>query len=421
MILIRSAGLCLVLFVFCGWAQAGGPKGGPAFDSYEWTEIRATAPIICDFINPCFPSDPWHWEPRAGLQAVELNNRLFVIGGRTPKETFIPFDSVIHGDVWVSDDLGESWTELLADAEADGLWRKRAYFEAVTKGGHMYVLGGQNFSLQPNDCTFWPPDAPFPCPEFISVSEFFNDVWRSKDGLNWEEMTPEADWEGRAGLGAASFKGKLWVMAGSQNDDEDINGQNRIFFNDVWYSEDGSEWQMATDDAPWEPRAGGVVLSKGGYLYILGGEKGFTDPNDYFNDVWRSKNGADWERVTDSAPWSPRPGHKCSVVADHFVCMGGFGFPFNPSDVWVSKDGADWTLVNVMPWDNDPDPFCGNSPPLRCDNVRYDFDMLTVSGAGNGQKPAIFTFGGDRERFILDPVSNFFRVDNDVWRFAPPE
>jgi hypothetical protein len=415
------ASLFLAFFLFQPSVAADGPRGGPAFDSYQWTEIRETAPVICDFINPCTPSDPWHWEPRAGLQAVELHNRLYVIGGRTPKETFIPFDSVIHGDVWMSDDLGETWTEILQDAEAEGLWRRRAYFEAVTHGGQMYVLGGQNFSLVPNDCSFWPPDAPFPCPEFISVSEFFNDVWRSKNGMDWEEMTAEAAWSGRAGLGAASFKGKLWVMAGSQNDDADINGQNRIFFNDVWYSDDGSEWHLATENAPWVPRAGGVVLSKGGYLYILGGEKGFTNPNDYFNDVWRSKNGADWELVTASAPWSPRPGHKCSVVADHFVCMGGFGFPFNPSDVWVSKDGADWSLVNVMPWDNDPDPFCGNSPPLRCDNVRYDFDMLTVSGAGKGQKPAVFTFGGDRERFILDPVSNFFRVDNDVWKFAPAD
>ncbi len=421
---IKAAGLCLAVFLLLPNAIAKGPKGGPSFENYQWTEIRPTSPIICDFVDlldPCFPSDPTHWEPRAGLQAVELNNHLFVIGGRTPSESFIPFDSFIHGDVWVSNDLGETWFELIADAETAGLWRNRAYFEAVTKGGHMYVLGGQNFRLVENDCTFWPEDAPFPCPPFISDSEFFNDVWRSPNGVDWEEMTPQADWEARAGLGAVSFKGKLWVMAGSQNDDEDINGQNRIFFNDVWYSGDGSEWHQATDDAGWEPRAGGVVIAKGGYMYILGGEKGFTDPNDYFNDVWRSKNGKDWELVTANAGWSPRPGHKCSVVADHIVCMGGFGFPFNPSDVWVSKDGADWEQVNWTPWDNDPDWVqCSNSPPLRCDNVRYDFDMLTVSGNGKGQKRAIFTFGGDRGRFELDPFSNFFRVENDVWRFAPP-
>ena len=33
-------------------------------------------------------------------------------------------------------------------------------------------------------------------------------------------------------------------------------------------------------NAPWEARAGGVALVKGGWLYLLGGEKGFTDPAD---------------------------------------------------------------------------------------------------------------------------------------------
>ena len=256
--------------------SAAGPKGGPSFETYAWTEIRPT-----QFFNPL------HWEPRAGLQAVELHNRLFVIAGRSPKDTDIPRDSLIHGDVWASDDLGVNWVELLEDAESAGLWRNRAYFEAVTQDNHMYILGGQNFIATPTPpfvCATWPPELG-PCPEFITVSDFFNDVWRSPDGVNWEAMTNEAPWEARAGLSAASFKGKLWILAGSQNDDASIGGLDRKFFNDVWYSKDGSEWYAATMSAPWEARAGGVALAKGGWLYLLGGEKGFTDPADYFNDV----------------------------------------------------------------------------------------------------------------------------------------
>ena len=380
---------------------AGGPKGGPSFESYEWTEIRPT-----QFFNPL------HWEPRAGLQAVELHNKLFVIAGRSPKNTDIPRDSLIHGDVWVSHDLGVNWEEMLEDAEAAGLWRNRAYFEAVTQGNHMYILGGQNFVTEPAPpffCDAWPPELG-PCPEFITVSDFFNDVWRSTDGVNWQEMTSEAPWEARAGLSAASFKGHLWVMAGSQNDDASIGGLDRKFFNDVWYSKDGSQWHAATKDAPWEARAGGVVLVKGGWLYMLGGEKGFTDPVDYFNDVWRTKNGKHWELVTDNAGWSPRPGHKCAVLANYFVCMGGFGIPLNPMDSWVSKNGATWSQASDSPWD-------AKSP----DDIRYDFDMLTVKGGMGGLKPSIFTFGGDRETFILPPEVNFFRVENDVWRYGPME
>ena len=107
--------------------------------------------------------------------------------------------------------------------------------------------------------------------------------------------------------------------------------------------------------------------------------------------------------------------------------MGGFGSPVNPSDIWVSKDGSDWTQVSSTPWNNDPnwdaitDPFCASTAPgLVCDNIRYDFDMLTVKGGKGGMKPSIFTFGGDREVFFPIPF-NYFRVENDVWRYSPQD
>jgi len=422
-----------------------GPKGGPSFASYEWTEIKET-----DFF------DPDHWEPRAGLQAAELHNHLFVIAGRTPAPSpENPFGSIIHGDVWVSSDLGKTWVELIEDAESAGLWKNRAYFEAVTKGNYMYIMGGQNFasvSVEP----------PFFEPVFIP-SEFFKDVWRSTDGVNWEMMTDNAEWavppleppcpqlpsQGRAGLSAVSFKGKLWILGGSQGDDVSIGGGgpppefseepedecviDRKLFNDVWYSDDGSQWHQATADAPWEARAGGIAIVKGGWLYYMGGEKGFEGEDDYFNDVWRTKDGANWELVTEAADWSKRPGHKCAVLDNHFVCMGGFGalnpfppdFDTNPSDIWVSKDGAVWEQVSSSPWNNDPshaDCVLAQPPqlPIFCDNVRYDFDMLTVKGGTGGMKPSIFTFGGDREIFVPIP-GNEFRVENDVWRYSPEE
>lgn len=432
MSLIKATGVCLTLFLLHSSVIAKGPKGGPSFTNYEWTEIVETDFLAAD-----------RWEPRAGLQAVELHNHLFVIAGRTPNPTDDnPFASTIHGDVWVSPDLGNTWVELLEDAESAGLWKNRAYFEAVTQGGYIYITGGQNFT------TFIPG-----FPPTIIPSEFFKDVWRSKDGVEWVLMTDDAEWsmlpqatnppgicgppisQGRAGLSVVSFKGKLWVLGGSQGDDLSIGGgpNCRQVFNDVWYSQDGSEWHMATGDAPWEARAGGVALVKGGWLYYMGGEKGFTGEDDYFNDVWRTKDGMTWQEVTgpDGAGWSPRPGHKCSVLANHFVCMGGFAaldpfppnFDTNPSDIWVSKDGADWVQVSDSPWNNDPyytDCIFAIPPqlPIACDDVRYDFDILTVSGGKGGMKPSIFTFGGDREIFVPIP-GNEFRVENDVWRYSP--
>jgi hypothetical protein len=372
----RSLLLLSVVFLLGASTVMGASSQDVA--AYEWTKV--------------FDGQDAYWARRAGLQVVELRNDFYLMGGRTPLDPNIPFASIIWADVWRSGDRGVSW-ELIADQQ----WPARAYFQAVSKGGHMYVLGGQDFGL------------------FGSPSTFFNDVWRSNDGVDWEQMTADAGWAGRAGFSAVVFKGEIYVLGGSQGDDIATGGSGRTFFNDVWKSSDGRSWEMVTDAAPWEPRAGASALVKDGYIYLLGGEEGFVceplpfcDPP-YFNDVWRSRDGFVWELVTPFAEWSKRPGHQCQVLINNIVCFGGFGLLENPMDVWVSRDGYDWEQVSDSPWN-------AETP----DDIKWDFDALAVEGGKGGGRPAIYTFGGDRERFGLPPQINFFRVDDEVWRFAPP-
>jgi hypothetical protein len=379
-------------------------------DAFTWTERLPDAP----------------WAARAGLRVVELEGRLFLMGGRTPNESTIPGDSTIWADVWASDDGGATWTQLVVGDEP-GMWPARAYFQAVVHDDAIVVLGGQDFGLQENPfCALLeqglepPPglgiDPDAPCPEFLPSSQFFDDVWRSSDGITWEAVTEDAPWDGRAGLSAAVLGDQIYVLAGSKNDDSAIvgaGGPQRIYFNDVWRSADGAEWELVTDAAPWEPRAGAAVVVRDDRLYVLGGEDGFTceplpdcEPP-YFNDVWSTVDGAEWELVTEAAGWSPRPGHVCELVGDQFVCFGGFGLIENPTDVWASPDGATWTELSTPPW-NVADP----------SEVKYDFDALVVDDPVAG--PTVLTFGGDRETFDFTDPENFRRVDDDVWAFAAP-
>jgi len=393
-----TALLAGLLFIFV-MVTAVTAASGIDFSSYEWTEVNEDAA----------------WSPRAGLQVVELRNQFYLMGGRTPNPPSfppIPGDSQIWGDVWKSNDQGASWDKIL-NTDDTTHWPARAYFQAVTHRSYMYVLGGQNFKVIDNpDC----PPFPSECPPQISVSDFFNDVWRSRDGVTWQQMTDDADWAGRAGLSSVVFKGEIFVLGGSFNDDPAIIGgpPTRVYFNDVWKSRDGSNWELMTDSAPWAPRAGAAVVTKNGYMYLLGGEDGFVceplpfcDPP-YFNDVWRSRDGANWELVTEEAEWTARPGHQAAVLKDNIVLFGGFGLITNPMDVWVSKDGANWVQVSDSPW-NAAEP----------DDIKYDFDVLVSKGARGGLGPSIFTFGGDRETFDFTNPTNYLRVDNDVWRFSP--
>jgi len=353
-----------------------------------------------------------------------LRNNFYLMGGRTPRPpTFppIPGDSDIWGDVWTSSDKGASWQRIL-ETDDEQHWPARAYFQAVTKGNHMYVLGGQNFKVEPNNCPPFVPD----CPPFVSFSDFFNDVWRSRDGVRWQQMTEAAPWDGRAGLSTVVHKGEIYVMGGSFNDDPAVIGgpPTRVYFNDVWKSRNGRDWVQMTGNAPWAPRAGAITVVKNGYIYLLGGEDGFVClPSSsrcppYYNDVWRSRNGADWELITASADWPSRPGHQVVVLNNHFVLFGGFGLsadpsdpfkPSNPMDIWVSKDGKRWTQVSDSPW-NAATP----------EEIKYDFDALVVRKGWFRTRSSIYTFGGDRETFDFTDLNNYLNVDNDVWRFSPP-
>ncbi|HMS62096.1 MAG TPA: hypothetical protein PKD63_07435 [Solirubrobacteraceae bacterium] len=384
----------------------------PASASAFWSGNAVFAGFGWSQTNP-----DTEWTQRAGLQAVELGDRLFVMGGRTPLDPQVvpvPGASTIWSDVWRSRDDGASWKKT-----AEGQWPARAYFQAVTLRDRMYVIGGQDFSVIPNPGCAAPPGCP-PQPSQIPVSQFFNDVWSSRDGASWTRegraSGPGADrWEGRAGLSAVAFKGRLYVFGGSRNDDSAIvgpGGPARVYYNDVWSSSDGRSWTRETEHAPWAPRAGAAAVVKDGFMYLLGGEDGFIcTPQTprcppYYNDVWRTRNGRDWEQVTAAAAWSPRPGHQCVVVLDRIVCFGGFGFPVNPVDMWSSRDGATWNPLPDAPWN-------ATSP----EQVKYDFDALTVRAGG--LRPSILTFGGDRETFDFGDPANWLRVDGDVWRYGP--
>ena len=172
-----------------------------------------------------------------------------------------------------------------------------------------------------------------------------NEVWSSSDGLTWEQATDHAGWSPRLAAGAVAFKGRLWVLGGTE---DYYFGDDKSLKNDVWSSADGKEWKREVANAPWSPRAYHAAVVHDGKIWVLGGGN-YVPRYHALNDVWCSSDGTHWEQVTEHAPWAPRIWFSAVVYRDRMWVLGGWSN--NPSknwgDVWYSQDGKDWTKLAV--------------------------------------------------------------------------
>ena len=204
-----------------------------------------------------------------------------------------------------------------------------------------------------------------------------NDVWSSADGKNWSQETAHAAWTTRYSHQALSHNGRLYVLGGRRD-----NSNN--YLNDVWSSADGQNWSLETAHASWTRRSEHQALSHNGRLYVLGGRN-----NGYLNDVWSSADGKNWSQETAHAAWTTRYGHQALSHNGRLYVLGGDTNkdPFRLNDVWSSANGKNWSLETA------------NAPWPR----RYSHQALSHNGR-------LYVLGGDTNK---DP---FFL--NDVWSSA---
>jgi len=163
-----------------------------------------------------------------------------------------------------------------------------------------------------------------------------SDIWSSEDGIQWNLVTDKAPWKERRSVSAVVFKDKLWVMGG-------WNQYDYKYMNDIWVTEDGQNWTLATSTEPrWQGREGQIVREYNGKLWLMGGVD-FTKRITY-NDVWSSEDGYTWTLVTDNAAWSPRYDHEVQPFKGALYLTGGLHINTQDteSEVWVSTDGINW-------------------------------------------------------------------------------
>jgi len=273
--------------------------------------------------------------PRDGAGALSFQGRMWLIGGWNPKDK-THFPRICSNDVWSSPD-GVSWTmekpntfrDASFDAAAD--WEGRHTAGYAVLNGKMWIAGGD-----------------------VNQKHYQNDVWSSADGRRWERVAASVPWAPRALHYTVAHKGWLWVMGGQTM--PAFSQSPERFYRDIWRSRNGLNWERVQPREPyWTPRGmiGGAAVFRD-RIWVLGGgtyDTPTTPKRLFYNDVWSSADGVEWTRHTAKAQWPARQYHDVAVWDDKLWVMEGYAEPAgNRNDVWWSADGVTWAEVPRTPW-----------------------------------------------------------------------
>lgn len=286
---------------------------------YKWINVTQAAPFA----------------PRDGAGALVFNGRMWLIGGWNPTDK-ANFPRICSNDVWSSRD-GAEWRmekpntfgKECFDPEQD--WEGRHTAGYVVFNDKMWIVGGD-----------------------ANQGHYQYDVWASENGGTWDHVNKgrDAPWGPRVLHYTLTFKDRIWIMGGQAL--PHFARMEELFYDDVWSSPDGINWERILPNKPYWPQRGmigGSVVFKD-RMWILGGGTYDTPKRPkriFYNDVWSSPDGVNWERHTDRAPWSPRQYHDVAVFDGKMWALEGYDGA-NRNDVWYSSDGAEWHEVPNTPW-----------------------------------------------------------------------
>lgn len=246
-----------------------------------------------------------------------------------------------------------TWTRITKKAE----WSNRVDLAGVAFDNKLWILGGYDSGRLKGDT-------------------YLEDVWSSTDGENWILETDNAPWKGRRGHTVNVFNdgsGEAMYLIGGFEVDEETG--HRQYTNDVWKSVDGVNWEQikardysAEDNSStsWFPRSNhaciDVIQNDTNYLYLIGGQMMREKYNPiysmkYFNDVWRSKDAIQWEKIecNDFGERSELAAFSDPETGRLYIHGGVHSMHFDQNNdelhpvldyycIWSSNDGLFWEV-----------------------------------------------------------------------------
>jgi len=255
----------------------------PNVDSLKWDNISVANP---------FPG-------RSAHKSIVFKGKLWVIGGWNGSTAF--------NDIWSSKN-GKKWNMITNNAP----FCKRAGFSLTKFRNNLWLIGGLCFDKNKN-------------------IKDLNDIWKSKDGIHWEEVTSHAPFCPRGGHSAIVFHNSLLVISGIAKK------------SNIWKTNDGIHWNKIKSNPEFGARGGHATLVFRGKLWTIGGF--YVDKENNFkslSDVWNSIDGITWEKVVEETSFFAGGGHSSVIFNNKIWIMGGFR---KSGSIFSSPDGIHWNQV----------------------------------------------------------------------------
>jgi hypothetical protein len=275
--------------------------------------------------------------PRDGAGIVELNGSIYIVGGWNP----FRFPKTTSNDVWKSTN-GIDWVCIktntfgtpLFDSKND--WEGRHCFGCVVFNNKIWILGGDaNQKYQQST------------------------VFSSDDGITWVKHCSEFTdrlFDRFAPLSSVC-NSNIFIMGGQTMPSflsADNPNKSVCFYNDVFMSKDGLNWtRLKINSRIWSPRIGvlGSCVFRSQIVVVGGGiyQGGLVAKRLYYSDIWVSNNGIEWKNIQPANGWSKMRGgsifHSVCEYDNKLWVVGGSDGNSNSDAVSYSSDLIHWTRI----------------------------------------------------------------------------
>ncbi len=346
------------------------------------------------------------WVPRDSAGELVFRDRMWILGGYIPAMTNdvwssadgiewqregdvpttsgidIPIAFVFDEKMWVSDFSGilycsaDGKTWSIATEHAP--WRGRGSAGAVVFNGRIWIMGG------------------------AKDGHLLNDVWSSADGITWSLATEHAAWSGRQiHHTPLVLDGYIWLLGGGALGPD---YHPFIAWNDVWRSADGIHWEQVLEEAPWQPRIWGSTALYRDRLWLLGGFR--AEPVwQNLGDIWYSADGLEWRQLD-----IPATIHHSNLSNADFNLRENVWAPRHEQSVYTFADtlwlagGMIWPLLNDV-WRLRLDDFCFVSQPPREIYVGARYIYAAHADFHASRQPVNYSLEAAPEWLTIDPAT----------------